>query len=60
MKPIKLFTLNLNTDKGDGAIKDLIESTAKALIDYPEQVGVSEIEGSQTSVIELKVAKENL
>jgi predicted RNA-binding protein YlqC (UPF0109 family) len=33
---------------------------AKALVDYPEQVNVAEIEGEQTTVIELKVAKEDL
>jgi hypothetical protein len=38
-------------------MKDLI---TKALVDKPEEVVVSEIEGEQTSVIELKVAKEDL
>jgi predicted RNA-binding protein YlqC (UPF0109 family) len=41
-------------------MKDLVSYIAKALVDYPEQVTVSEIEGKQTSVIELKVAKEDL
>ena len=41
-------------------MKDLIRYTAQALVDHPEQVEVSEVEGSQTSVIELKVAKEDL
>ena len=41
-------------------IKDLIEYIAKALVDHPEQVKVSEIEGERTSVIELSVAKEDL
>lgn len=41
-------------------MKDLIEFTAKALVDHPEQVSVSEVEGKQTSVLELKVAKEDL
>jgi uncharacterized protein len=40
-------------------IKDLIEYIAKALVDHPEQVKVSEIEGERTSVIELSVAKED-
>jgi len=40
--------------------KDLIESIAKALVDHPDQVKVSEIEGEKTSVIELAVAKEDL
>ena len=38
----------------------LIEAIAKALVDYPEQVGVHEIVGENTTVIELKVAKEDL
>jgi predicted RNA-binding protein YlqC (UPF0109 family) len=41
-------------------LKGLIEFIAKALVDNPDQVKVSEIEGEQTSVIELKVAKEDL
>jgi predicted RNA-binding protein YlqC (UPF0109 family) len=41
-------------------MKELISYIAKALVDYPEQVAVSEVEGSQTSVLELKVAKEDL
>ena len=41
-------------------MKDLIAYIAKALVDKPEEVEVTEIEGEQTSVIELKVAKEDL
>jgi predicted RNA-binding protein YlqC (UPF0109 family) len=41
-------------------MKDLIAYIAKALVDRPEEVTVTEIEGEQTSVIELKVAKEDL
>ena len=41
-------------------MKDLIVNIAKALVDKPEEVVVTEIEGQQTSVIELKVAKEDL
>ena len=41
-------------------MKDLIKYIAEALVDYPEQVDVTEIIGSQTSVLELKVAKEDL
>ncbi len=39
---------------------DLIEHMAKALVDNPDDVNVSEIEGERTSVIELAVAKEDL
>ena len=41
-------------------MKNLIEYISKALVDKPEDVIVTEIEGEQTSVIELKVAKEDL
>jgi predicted RNA-binding protein YlqC (UPF0109 family) len=41
-------------------IKELISYIAKALVDNPDAVEVSEVEGEQTSVIELKVAKEDL
>jgi len=41
-------------------MKELIEYIAKVLVDKPEEVSVTELEGQQTSVIELKVAKEDL
>ena len=41
-------------------MKDLINYIAQALVDHPEQVSVNEIEGRQTSVLELKVAKEDI
>jgi predicted RNA-binding protein YlqC (UPF0109 family) len=40
-------------------MKDLIGYIVRALVDHPEQVSVSEIEGSQTSVLSLRVAKED-
>ncbi|MBW2655923.1 MAG: KH domain-containing protein [Deltaproteobacteria bacterium] len=41
-------------------MKELIEYIAKALVDNPDQVTVSEVSGDQTSVLELKVAKDDL
>jgi len=41
-------------------MKDLVTYIAKALVDNPDAVEVHEVEGSQTSVLELKVAKEDL
>ena len=41
-------------------MKELITYIAQALVDHPDQVSVSEVEGNQTSVLELKVAKEDL
>lgn len=44
----------------DDPMKDLMEQIAKALVDKPDQVEVSEVEGEQTTVIELRVAKDDL
>ena len=41
-------------------LKELMTEMAKALVDKPEEVNVTEIEGEQTTVLELKVAKEDL
>jgi predicted RNA-binding protein YlqC (UPF0109 family) len=41
-------------------MKDLISYIAQALVDHPEEVSVTEVEGNQTTVLELKVAKEDL
>ena len=41
-------------------MKELIEYSAKSLVDNPEEVSVTELEGEQTFVIELRVAKEDL
>lgn len=41
-------------------MKELIGYIAQALVDHPEQVNVTEVEGNQTTVLELKVAKEDI
>ena len=41
-------------------MKDLIKYIAQALVDNPDKVEVSEVQGEQTSVIELRVSKEDL
>ncbi|MCP3942282.1 MAG: KH domain-containing protein [Desulfobacteraceae bacterium] len=41
-------------------MKELVDYIAKALVDNPEEVLVSEVVGDQTSVLELKVAKDDL
>jgi uncharacterized protein len=41
-------------------MKDLVNLIAQALVDHPDQVQVTEVEGNQTTVLELKVAKEDL
>jgi uncharacterized protein len=42
------------------AMKELIERIARALVDKPEEVMVTTLQGSQSTVLELKVAKEDL
>ena len=42
------------------AMKDLLEEIAKALVDSPEDVQVTEVEGEQTTVLELRVRNEDL
>ena len=41
-------------------MKELVEIMAKALVDYPEQLDLTEIAGGETLMIELKAAKEDL
>jgi predicted RNA-binding protein YlqC (UPF0109 family) len=41
-------------------MKELIKYMAQALVDNPDMVEVSEVVGEQTSVLELRVAKEDL
>jgi predicted RNA-binding protein YlqC (UPF0109 family) len=41
-------------------MKELIEMIAKALVDNPDEVVVNEIEGEQTTVLELRVAQSDL
>lgn len=41
-------------------MRDLVELIAKALVDHPEKVNVSQLEGEQTTILELKVAPEDL
>ncbi|HEY4716178.1 MAG TPA: KH domain-containing protein [bacterium] len=41
-------------------LKDFVEQMAKAVVDSPEAVKVQEVEGEQTSILELRVAKEDI
>ncbi len=41
-------------------MRDLVEQIARALVDSPDDVKVTEIEGEQTTVLELRVAAEDL
>jgi uncharacterized protein len=41
-------------------MKDLVEKMAKALVDRPDEVNVTEVEGEKTTVFELRVAQTDL
>ncbi len=41
-------------------MRDLLVEIAKALVDNPEEVSVAEVEGEQTTVLELRVKNEDL
>ena len=41
-------------------MKDLLELIAKSLVDEPDAVSVTQIEGEQTTVLELRVAPDDL
>ncbi len=41
-------------------LKELVTYVAKSLVDNPDSVQITEVEGEHTSVLELRVAKEDL
>jgi predicted RNA-binding protein YlqC (UPF0109 family) len=41
-------------------VKELVELIAQALVDQPEKVTVNQVEGEQNTILELKVAPEDL
>ncbi|HST22107.1 MAG TPA: KH domain-containing protein [Blastocatellia bacterium] len=44
----------------EGSLKEVIEAIAKALVDFPDEVAVNEIDGEATVVLELRVAPQDL
>jgi len=41
-------------------VKELVELIAKSLVDNPDKVKVSQLDGQQSSIIELEVAPEDM
>ena len=41
-------------------MKDLVMTMVKALVDKPDEVSLREVQGEKTTVLELRVAKEDL
>jgi predicted RNA-binding protein YlqC (UPF0109 family) len=44
----------------DVSVKEVIEAIARALVDTPDEVAVTEVDGEATTVLELKVAPQDL
>jgi len=42
------------------AMKELVEHIARALVDFPEQVDVKQVEGERSIILELRVAPEDM
>ena len=43
-----------------GSMRELVEVISRALVDFPDEVKVNEVEGQQTTVLELRVAPADL
>jgi len=41
-------------------VKQLVETVCKSLVDNPDQVQVNQIDGEQTTILELRVAQSDL
>ncbi|ACL75090.1 nucleic acid binding protein [Ruminiclostridium cellulolyticum H10] len=41
-------------------MKELLESIARALVDFPDEVFVNEIQNEKSIILELKVAKDDM
>jgi predicted RNA-binding protein YlqC (UPF0109 family) len=59
MKDLLSGEMTIMERSGSG-MRDLIHYIARSLVDDPDSVDVAEVEGNQTTVLELKVAKDDL
>jgi len=41
-------------------VKEIVELIAKSLVDNPDKVQISQLDGEQSSILELKVAPEDI
>ncbi len=40
--------------------RDLVDYMVKSLVDHPDQVEITEVEGEKSTILELKVTKEDI
>jgi predicted RNA-binding protein YlqC (UPF0109 family) len=50
----------VTTQPASSELLQVVEIIAKSLVDAPEEVSVSEVQGENTTVIQLKVAKNDI
>lgn len=50
----------MSEQENDVSMKNLVEFISRALVDEVGRIDISEIQGNQTNIIELKVAKEDI
>ena len=46
--------------EGYDRMRDIIKKIVKAIVDNPDDVNINEIDGGRTTIIELKVAKDDI
>lgn len=57
---MKTSPTEVQTEIGCCSMKELVEIMARSLVDRPEAISVNEIGGAHSSILELKVAKEDI
>lgn len=57
---LRLFLSSSEVRSMGSGLKEIVEFMVRSLVDHPEQVDVKEVVGEQTTVVELKVAKQDL
>ena len=55
-----ILSIQSETERGNGTMKDLISVIVKAIVDQPDEVMVTEIVGDHTTVLEVTVAKNDM
>ena len=50
----------MKEDDAELSMKELVQYIAEALVDETTRIDINEIQGNQTNIIELKVAKEDI
>jgi predicted RNA-binding protein YlqC (UPF0109 family) len=55
-----IIIVKMKEEEKEDNVKELVEMICKALVDNPEDVVVAQIDGEQTSILELRVHKSDI